>query len=109
MKNNRRDFIKAGLLGGVAAAAYPAIASANSPPVEDESASDPLNILVLGGTGFLGRCVDRAVVYYNDVDRHDLQNFSDQALDIAGLIQRGDNHGNVRHGSALSVRLSESR
>ncbi len=55
MKNNRRDFIKAGLLGGVAAATYPVLSHGSSHNSEGKEAmSGPLNILVLGGTGFIG-------------------------------------------------------
>jgi 2'-hydroxyisoflavone reductase len=49
MTSSRRQFIKAGVLGGAAAVAgVPKIASAG------ERKFKPLNILVLGGTGFLG-------------------------------------------------------
>ena len=52
MSNNRRQFIKGGLLGGAAIAAGaltgPAVARA------ERSGSKPLSILVLGGTGFIG-------------------------------------------------------
>ena len=51
MKNNRRDFLKAGLLGGaLAATGLPAVGSA----AHHEKASKPLDVLVLGGTGFIG-------------------------------------------------------
>ena len=49
MSHNRREFIKAGIIGGAAAVAgMPQIAKA------DDKTFKPLNILVLGGTGFLG-------------------------------------------------------
>ena len=49
MKNNRREFIKAGVLGGAAlATGLPRESRA------EEKIFKPLNILVLGGTGFLG-------------------------------------------------------
>ncbi|NIV17563.1 MAG: NAD-dependent epimerase/dehydratase family protein [Woeseiaceae bacterium] len=55
MKNNRRDFIKAGLLGGVAAATYPTLSHGSSHEGEaDNTLSGSLDILVLGGTGFIG-------------------------------------------------------
>lgn len=55
MKNNRRDFIKAGLLGGVAAATFPVIAKSEAAKQSTMSGvGGPLDILVLGGTGFIG-------------------------------------------------------
>jgi 2'-hydroxyisoflavone reductase len=49
MSHNRREFIKAGVIGGAAAVAgMPQIAEARDKEFK------PLNILVLGGTGFLG-------------------------------------------------------
>ena len=53
MKNTRRQFIKAAVLGGVAAATYPAAASGAIPAREGEG-SKGIDILVLGGTGFIG-------------------------------------------------------
>jgi 2'-hydroxyisoflavone reductase len=51
MTSNRREIIKAGLLGSAAVAAgLPQIANA----AEKQTEVKPLNILVLGGTGFLG-------------------------------------------------------
>jgi 2'-hydroxyisoflavone reductase len=52
MSSNRREFIKGGLLGSaaVAAGSLPGIAAA----AEAEDTSTPLDILVLGGTGFIG-------------------------------------------------------
>lgn len=53
MKNSRREFIKAGLIGGAAiAAGLPAAASASA----KRAAKSPgvLEILILGGTGFIG-------------------------------------------------------
>lgn len=52
MSNNRRDFIKGSLLGGAALAAgsMPADAAAT----EQKNVAKPLDILVLGGTGFIG-------------------------------------------------------
>lgn len=51
MTSNRRQFIKAGVLGGAAVAAgMPQIASAG----KFDKKFKPLNILVLGGTGFIG-------------------------------------------------------
>jgi len=51
MSNNRREFIKAGLLSGaIAAVGLPGAAMASS----HRSASKPLDILILGGTGFIG-------------------------------------------------------
>jgi 2'-hydroxyisoflavone reductase len=51
MTGSRREFIKAGVLGGAAVAAgVPRIAGAGEVRAEFK----PLNILVLGGTGFLG-------------------------------------------------------
>lgn len=55
MKNDRRDFIKAGLLGGVAAATVGPVFASESPSVTTKSdTTKPLDILVLGGTGFIG-------------------------------------------------------
>ena len=51
MKNNRRDFIKAGALG---AAALSTGALSLGFPETVRAAPQPLNILVLGGTGFIG-------------------------------------------------------
>ncbi len=53
MKNNRREFLKASLLGGAAAATGVMAAAAEA----DETAAGskaPLHLLVLGGTGFIG-------------------------------------------------------
>ena len=51
MTSSRREFIKAGLLGSTAiASGVPITAHAG----EHESAHGPLNILILGGTGFIG-------------------------------------------------------
>lgn len=51
MKNSRRDFIKAGALG---AAAVSSGALGLPSPAEAHTESQPLNILILGGTGFIG-------------------------------------------------------
>jgi 2'-hydroxyisoflavone reductase len=51
MKKTRRQFIKAGVLGGVAAASYPSSAETSAREREGAKAID---ILVLGGTGFIG-------------------------------------------------------
>jgi 2'-hydroxyisoflavone reductase len=53
MSKTRRQFIKAAVLGGVAAATYPAAASGEAPAPDGEGAK-ALDILVLGGTGFIG-------------------------------------------------------
>ena len=53
MKNTRRQFIKAGILGGVAAAIHPAAASGTT-PAPGAAGSEGIDILVLGGTGFIG-------------------------------------------------------
>lgn len=51
MANNRRQFIKSGVLGGaIVAAGMPQIVTA----CQNEMKSKPLNILILGGTGFIG-------------------------------------------------------
>ncbi len=52
MNKNRRDFLKAGVVGGavVATAGVPVAAGAHEP----FKASKPLDILILGGTGFIG-------------------------------------------------------
>jgi 2'-hydroxyisoflavone reductase len=51
MTSNRRDFIKAGMVGAAAAAAgFPALGAAG----EHEQRNKPLEILFLGGTGFIG-------------------------------------------------------
>ena len=51
MTSNRREFIKAGMVGAAAAAAgFPAIGAAG----EHEQRNKPLEILFLGGTGFIG-------------------------------------------------------
>jgi len=52
MKNNRRDFIKAGALGAVGLTAGGMVAADEELVSEQESTR--LNILVLGGTGFIG-------------------------------------------------------
>jgi 2'-hydroxyisoflavone reductase len=51
MKNNRREFIKAGTLG---AAALSTGVLGLTTPATAETAHAPLNILILGGTGFIG-------------------------------------------------------
>ena len=51
MKNSRRDFIKAGLLSGAAVATGLPQASAAG---ENSKGQRPLDILILGGTGFIG-------------------------------------------------------
>ena len=49
MTSSRREFIKAGVLGSAAiAAGLPQVAAAGEKKIE------PLNVLILGGTGFLG-------------------------------------------------------
>ncbi len=51
MKKNRREFLKAGVLGGaVAAAGLPQVSLAG----DEKAKHKALNILVLGGTGFIG-------------------------------------------------------
>ena len=51
MARNRREFIKAGVLGGaLAAAGLPKASFAG----EKKATSKPLDILILGGTGFIG-------------------------------------------------------
>ena len=51
MSKNRREFLKASVLGGAAVAAgLPKISSAG----EEKVQSKPLDLLVLGGTGFIG-------------------------------------------------------
>ena len=54
MKNGRREFIKAGALGAaVAATGLPAISSAGEKQ-RQQKLRKPLDILMLGGTGFIG-------------------------------------------------------
>lgn len=53
MKNNRREFLKASLLGGAAAATGVMAAAAEADETAAESKA-PLHLLVLGGTGFIG-------------------------------------------------------
>lgn len=54
MKNNRREFIKAGAIGAVAAAAgLPTVGMAGDTETK-ATKHKPLDILVLGGTGFIG-------------------------------------------------------
>ena len=54
MKNSRRDFIKAGALGAaVAAAGLPAMSLAGD-RLRQGKPQKPLDILILGGTGFIG-------------------------------------------------------
>ena len=54
MKNGRREFIKAGALGAaVAATGLPAISSAGEKQ-RQQKLRKPLDILILGGTGFIG-------------------------------------------------------
>ena len=54
MKNSRRDFIKAGALGAaVAAAGLPAVSLAGD-KLQQGKPQKPLDILILGGTGFIG-------------------------------------------------------
>ena len=51
MTNSRREFIKAGVLGGAAVTAgIPLSGQAGEKPTAD----GPLDILILGGTGFIG-------------------------------------------------------
>ena len=52
MSNNRREFIKGSLLGGAALASAGLAKTAGA--AEHKTASKPLDILVLGGTGFIG-------------------------------------------------------
>ncbi len=52
MKNNRREFIKASVLGGAAAATGVLAGSAQA--AGHKSSKKSLNILILGGTGFIG-------------------------------------------------------
>ena len=54
MKNSRREFIKAGAIGAaVAAAGLPAVSLAGEKG-KKHKAHKPLDILILGGTGFIG-------------------------------------------------------
>ena len=53
MNKTRREFIKSGVIGGVAAAVLPTTAAGTS-PIRGHEAVDALRILVLGGTGFIG-------------------------------------------------------
>ena len=53
MKTTRRDLLKLGALA-TATAALPAIASSGAAPAAVGKAAKPLNILILGGTGFTG-------------------------------------------------------
>ena len=53
MKRNRRSFIKASVLGG-AAAASGALTSTAVAGDKGGAQSEPLNLLILGGTGFIG-------------------------------------------------------
>ena len=53
MKNNRREFIKGTIIGGAAAASGVLSGSATADGHEKKEAK-PLDILVLGGTGFIG-------------------------------------------------------
>ena len=54
MKNSRREFIKAGALGAaVAAAGLPAVGLAGDKHWQGKP-QKPLDILILGGTGFIG-------------------------------------------------------
>lgn len=51
MKNNRRDLLKTGLLGGaIAATGFPALAMAKG----HSKPAATMNLLILGGTGFIG-------------------------------------------------------
>ena len=54
MKNNRRDFIKGTVIGGAAAASGLLTGSAAADGHKKKKASQPLDILILGGTGFIG-------------------------------------------------------
>src|SRR5210317_1639318 len=54
MKNSRREFIKAGAIGAaVAAAGLPAVSLAGDKHRQGKP-QEPLDILILGGTGFIG-------------------------------------------------------
>ena len=54
MKNTRREFIKAGAIGAaVAATGLPAVGNAGEKQIKHK-AHKPLDILILGGTGFIG-------------------------------------------------------
>ena len=53
MNTTRRDLLKFGALA-TAAAALPSLASSGSAPGAVGKAAKPLNILILGGTGFTG-------------------------------------------------------
>ena len=52
MGNNRREFIKGGLLGGAAIAGSGLLP--NAVAAETKTSQTSLNILILGGTGFIG-------------------------------------------------------
>jgi 2'-hydroxyisoflavone reductase len=56
MGNNRRSFLKAGLLGGavVATSGVTQVAAAKEENTQKREPQKPLQILVLGGTGFIG-------------------------------------------------------
>ena len=53
MHTTRRDLLKLGALA-TAAAALPSIAASRVTPAAVGKAAKPLNILILGGTGFTG-------------------------------------------------------
>ena len=54
MKNSRREFIKAGALGAAVAAAGLPAASLAGDKLRQGKPQKPLDILILGGTGFIG-------------------------------------------------------
>ena len=54
MKNNRREFIKGTVIGGAAAATGLLAGSATADDHKKDKEARPLDILILGGTGFIG-------------------------------------------------------
>ena len=54
MKNDRREFLKASLLGGAAAASGVMTSAAAADDAATTAGQAPLHLLVLGGTGFIG-------------------------------------------------------
>ena len=120
MKHNRREILKAGALGGVlAATGLPTAALAG----HHEKSTKPLDILVLGGTGFIGPHMVRealrrghSVTLFNRGRTNntlfpDLETIKgDRAGDLEGLADRSwdvviDNSGYIPRHVENSARL----
>ena len=89
--SNRREFIKAGAIGAaLAATGLPATSRAGEKGEKDEKDARPLDILVLGGTGFIGdpsgKTAERQLLNQTDLD-HNIARLHTRTPDAPVVIQ----------------------